>query len=331
MLKPIGGGSGEEPPAPQTPATPPPTAGPRPLAPPPSAGPPAHSPLPTPHSPSPPIGYRAPSYEPDPPPSKVPLFVGLGIGVAALCAIGFWLFKPDAPPTIPTAWTTFEAANGSFNCDVPEGWSVSGTGQASGDSKMAEDDGLILNSGGAHVEVSMSTVAGLMTGQLLFGSSTTPEAMTGSRANGVFTFQKRGLKKHFSSFTDTPIPAPESKMASIDPGGLTELAGATGSTKDLAGLKDALKDIVKADIRIAEFSGKKTGLGMGRPVRGVRACVAGRELIASVSCWCPPKDYPAMKPVFLRIIGSVAEGSGGSDKKTLGFPGMGGVPITGGR
>jgi hypothetical protein len=256
MLKPIGGGSGEEPPAP-----------------PPAAGP-ADSPLPNPQSSSSPVGYRAPSYEPDPPPAKVPMLIGLGIG-ALLAIVGFLLLKPEGSPTVPTAWTRFEAADGSFACDAPEGWKVSGTGSAAGDSKMAEDDGLVLNSGGAHVEVSMSTVAGLMTGQLLFGSSVTPEAMTGSRANGVFTFQKRGLKKHFSGFKDTPIPPPASNMASLDPSGLSELPAGVGNVKDAAGLKDALKDVVKADIRIAEFSGKKAGLPPARRVRG--ALVGGES------------------------------------------------------
>jgi hypothetical protein len=38
-----------------------------------------------------------------------------------------------------------------------------------------------------------------------------------------------------------------------------------------------------------------------------------------------------MKPVFLRIVGSVAEGRGASDNSSLGIPGMGGVPMSGGR
>jgi hypothetical protein len=262
-------------------------------------------------------------YEPEPAPSKLPLFIGLGAATLAIGGTAFWLLKPDGKPTLPTAWANYAAADGSFTCETPEGWNVRGTGKnADGGAKMAQDNGVSMDSGGAHVEVSFSTVAALMTGQLLFGKETTPESMTGSRANGVYTFQKRGLKKRFNDFKEATMPPPESRMASVDPSSLNQVSGSLDKT--------SLEELFKPDIRISEFTGKRGGLGMGRPVQGIRACVGGRELIASVVCYCSPTDYASLKPAFLRIIGSIAETrKPGDGSLKLGAPGFGGTTIPG--
>ncbi|MGC4045899.1 MAG: hypothetical protein QM758_19075 [Armatimonas sp.] len=323
MLKPIGGADNQpvEPSTPQNPVTPqaPQQA---PIAP--SSAPSA--PI------APPVGYRAPVYEPEPT-SKAPLIVGISAAVLLLGGGTLWLFKPEGKPTIPVAWASFSAPDGSFACESPEGWTVRGTGHAAeGGSKMSEDNGVHMDSGAAHVEVSFSSVSGLVTKQLLFGKEMTPEAMTGSRANGVFSSQKSGMKKRFNELTETPIPAPESKMASIDRGSLAALGGASGSSgnsEELKELKD-LKELFKPDIRIVEFTGKKSGLGMGRPVQGIRATLGGREQIASVVCYCPPGDYAALKPSFLRVIGSITETrKPGDGSMTLQAPGFGGVTVPG--
>lgn len=316
MLKPIGGGDSqptESTSAPQVPVTP--------QAP--LQSPIASTPASAPSAPmTPPAGYRAQAYEPEPA-SKTPLIASITAAVVLLGGGAFWLLKPEGKPVLPVAWASFSAPDGSFTCDTPEGWSVQGTGHASaGGTKLAEDNGVHMDSGGAHVEVSMSSVAGLMTSQLLFGKEITPESMTGSRANGVFTGQKRGIKKRFSSLTEASIPAPESKMAMLDKSSLDALGGAADNAE--------LKDLFKPDIRIVEFTGKKTGLGLGRPVKGIRATLGGRELIASVVCYCPPGDYPAMKPSFLKIIGSVAETRKSDGSMRLQAPGFSGMDLPGG-
>jgi hypothetical protein len=56
------------------------------------------------------------------------------------------------------------------------------------------------------------------------------------------------------------------------------------------------------DARVSEWTA-------GGSLRGYRVTMLGREREFTVICFCPERDWPALRPAFQRIIGSVKPGS----------------------
>lgn len=334
-LTPVGGGT-ETPPAPPQPAGPAPLTPPgsRPVSPPPLSPPGANSTMPpasrpvfspgqplappsVPLSPQqgvtgppmpppggaaaavrPPAGYYQPESEG---PNKVLLFGGGAVALAAIVAL-FILFLPKPPVPAPTSFSSFSSADGKWACQVPDGWKQKPTGSASGtDSNQL--NGLIVQRGGAEIQISFSTVAGLMGAQLMFGNEIVPEAMGGSRANGVDKIFKPAVKKRYKGYEEKPV------------------AGGMPSAMSGLVLGESLGSEIKADMVVAEFSARSNNWGLGGPVRGYRAVLAGSDLIASVSCVCSAKDWEKLKPGFKKVIGSIREtgaSSGDDDEEEIG-------------
>ena len=238
-------------------------------------------------TPTPPRAATAPAWE-EPSsrsPGRIWAIVG-GVVAAALLFCAYFVFR--APPMAfpPTGYAPFTSGDKKWGFDAPQGWSESSSGAASEDTKSVGMNGVTYTSGSATLDISISTVAGLMQKQLLFGSDPVPEAMAGSRANGVQDDARRGFKKQFKNYHEAPIT--ENLPTAM--GGIT-----------LAGFK------VKPDVRMAEFSASSSRWGLGGPVHGYRASLAGRTLIAYVICRCSERDWPAIKPSFLRMLATVHE------------------------
>jgi hypothetical protein len=236
----------------------------------------------------------------------IPALAGVG---ALLLLIGlYFLLRPTPSATVPTSYGQFTAADGSFTCDAPEGWKQRASGAASGDEKSVGPNGVFFTSGGAEIEITISSVADLMGAQLMFGNEVVPESMGGSRANGVHKINKKAVAKRVKGYKENDINLPPGLEAMM--GGVV-----------FAGLK------AMPDLRVSEWTATGNQFGFGGPLHGYRASLAGGDIIASAVCRCSERDWPKLKPVFLRVMTSVREnrqagGRGGS----INVPGAGQIP-----
>jgi len=111
-------------------------------------------------------------------PNKRLIFGGIGAAVAVVAVAAFVLLH-RGPAVVPSTYTTFTSADNTFTCETPNGWNTYATGEASGDKHSTKLNGVYMQSGDAAIEVTFSTVSGLVGSQLIFGKDPTPEAMGG--------------------------------------------------------------------------------------------------------------------------------------------------------
>lgn len=315
-LRPMGGGTPDPPaPSPQPAnaggmsplqsAAPQPAAASAPAyAPPPATYPPLDAPTPNAQHPAPtPFEYEEKSGF-----NRPLIYAVLGTGLAAALTALLFFFQTPGAALVPSEFDDFTSADNTYAIQTPKGWDKRASGEAAGDSNGTQANGVFLKSGGAHMEVTFSTVKGLVEGQLLYGKDITPEAMTGSRASGVDKLQKPAVKRKFKGYA-------EKKVEDV-PSGMN------------ASLVDMEKKTIKADATMYEFTATGDSWGMGGPVHGYRAVLAGQDLIAAVVCYAPEKEFEKLKPSFLKFIESVHElGKKGEDDGS-GIPGGGSMPNT---
>ena len=241
-------------------------------------------------------------------PNKI-LVGGLGTLIAALAAGAFFLFRTPPPVPAPTGYAPFTSADNAWSMETPTGWHVSASGAAGGDTSNLQQNGVTLTSGNAKIEVTISTVSALMTGQLLFGNEVVPEAMGGSKASGVAKLQKKAVTKRWKGYAETVSPDCPNGM-----GG------------------DYMDDNKKfvADARLYEWTAASNTFGLGGKMHGYRASEAGGQLIAAVVCECSDRDWATLKPAFRHVLGSVHElkkPGGGKGSGGMSIPGMGGTRV----
>jgi len=228
-------------------------------------------------------------------PNKRLIFGGIGAAVAVVAVAAFVLLH-RGPAVVPSTYTTFTSADNTFTCETPNGWNTYATGEASGDKHSTKLNGVYMQSGDAAIEVTFSTVSGLVGSQLLFGKDPTPEAMGGSRAAGVAWMQKRAVAKQFKGYSEKLMPDCPSGMGAMIPG------------------KDPGKDLeFVPDARLYEFTASGNWLGFGGKIHGYRATMAGSNLIAAAECHCSEAEWEKLKPAFLHVIEKVQEVSAKGD------------------
>lgn len=221
--------------------------------------------------------------------SKIPVYITAGVGLAAIVGIGI-LFIPAAPVAAPAEWEPFVAADQSFSCELPKEWNMVATGKASNDDRPTIGDGVTATKGNAHIEMTVSSVAGLLTGQLLFGDDPIPSGVFNSRAAPIHRAHGKKFKNRFAGFKEskvTPIAQMFPKM--------------TGVVMDKTG-----KEFVP-DIRWSEYTAGGNRFGFGGKRHGYRMTVGGGQYIVNVICESSERDWPKLKPAFERAIVSVNE------------------------
>jgi hypothetical protein len=233
-------------------------------------------------------------------PNRTPLYIGGG--VIALLLVGlFMVFKPSGPTQIPTSYETFKAPDGSFSLEAPVGWAKTVTGKSAGETLNISNDGIELSSGGSNIQITFSDPVELVKNQLLFGSDLVPAGMTGAKSPGLLQMQKRGAKNKFKNYKQTLMPDCPSNMGAM--------------------YLDETTKKFRPDAALYEFTASGKGMmGLGGSIRGYRAAMTGGGLIASVVCDCPESEWVTVKPVFLKVIGSVTE-TGGKEKSER-MPGL---------
>ena len=213
----------------------------------------------------------------------------IGGALLALATLAFFLFRPLGAAATPMTTKPFMAADQSFSCEIPSNWETTALGAAADQGSALSSPGVSLSSGGGKMEVTFSTVRGLVTGQLLFGSDLTPGAMTGqSNALAVAKLQRKGVVKRYGDYKETKQPSCPSAMASVI-------------------VTDDKK--LSADAVLYEFTARGASLCQRGSIHGYRAVVAGGVLIGAVTCSCDESDWERLKPAFVKFIGSIQEES----------------------
>lgn len=144
----------------------------------------------------------------------------------------------------------------------------------------------------------------------MFGNEVVPPSLTGSRAASLHKRSGKAVAKNLRNYKEKKAPALKNGM-----GGM---------------YVDENKKFV-SDARMSEYTASANKFGLGGPVHGFRATLAGGELVATVVCQCSERDWPKLKPAFLRVIASVRERKQPDPDEGMTLPGTGmGVPPLGG-
>ncbi|MDX1934168.1 MAG: hypothetical protein SFU56_16325 [Capsulimonadales bacterium] len=226
------------------------------------------------------------------------MLFGGGALLAVIVLAAYVVSQLPRPASDVREYQPFSAADHSFTCETPKGWEAKATGEAAGVPLSSQENGLILRSGSARMEITMSTVAGLAHGQLLFGGEITPGAMTGKgNAGTVARLQRKGIAGRYIHYRETQQKDVDSEMASTE--GLKELA-AMGAAANI-------RVDMEPDVRLYEFTASEPWYRLGGKVHGFRGVFGGGAYIASVVCHCPEAEWSKVKPVFLRVMKSIRE------------------------
>jgi hypothetical protein len=252
--------------------------------------------------------------EQDNSPRNRALLTGGGALVVILAIGSYLMSKMPHPASAVSDYASFSAADQTFMCDVPTSWSQKATGAAAGDHLATAANGLTITSGSTRIEISMSTVAGLVQGQLLFGGDPAPGGLSGKgNAATVAGLQKKGITGRFVGYTEAVQKDFDSKMAATE--GLKELqaledqAAAARAANPEEGDTPAprIKLDIEPDIRLYEFTATEPWYNLGGKVHGFRGVFAGGNNIASVLCQCPEDEWSKVKPVFRHVMESIRE------------------------
>ena len=225
------------------------------------------------------------------------IWAGIGVSAVAALVVGaFCLFRAPARATVPTAYAPYTSGDQLWGFDAPQGWTRTASGAATGDPHAVGFNAVTCSSGSAEINISISTVSGLIQNQLLFGNNITPEAMGGSHANGIQKSTLKPFKKTFRDYQETEI------AASLP----WKMGGEVVKGFSAGGV--SMPDIkTEPDVKVAEFKASSNQWGLGGPVHGYRATLGGSTLIAYAVCQCSERDWPAVKPTFERVLASVHE------------------------
>lgn len=256
-----------------------------------------------------PGSYRQP-YEAPEEASKLPVYITAGVMVAVLIGIGIALI-PAPPVAPPTSWEPFVAADQSFMCDLPKDWNIKAMGKASTDNEPSIGDGVIAKKGNASMEVTVSSLTGLLTSQLLFGDDPIPSGVFNSRAAPIHRAHGKKFKDRFRGFKETKITPTRELFPKM-----------TGAVMDKAG-----KELVP-DIRWNEYTAGGNKFGFGGKRHGYRVTVGGNMYIVNVVAECAERDWVKLKPSFERSIISLNE-TRKPAANSIAIPGGGSLPMGG--
>ena len=171
---------------------------------------------------------------------------------------------------IPTSYATYQAKDGSFDVDYPEGWEAKGGGKRSGTPVWAK-----FSSGPALIHFKASST-NIMANASMTGRS--------ADANAVPTLAPVHLLH---------VDAAEQAKEEYD--GYTEVAGGP-----------AVMNCVLGPARSSEFTYKTS---FGSAMHGYRVSIMGYDRGITVFCTCPESDWNAVMPVFDKVLASLVRGT----------------------
>lgn len=225
------------------------------------------------------------------------LLISGAVAALVVAFVGYYLFRTPPPVAAPTGYAAFAASDNSFLCDAPQGWQTriaEGLKQENGSPTV---EGVTFSSGNAQIQVITNTISSQVARELVFGKDLVPESMTGSRSAALHKKSKKALARSLRGYQEKPVIMLETPM------------GGSGPLADPA--------------RISEFSATGNRWGLGGPLHGYRASLAGRQYVASLTCQCSERDWPKLKPAFMHTIKTLREAKAPEEDENAGMPGAG--------
>jgi hypothetical protein len=207
------------------------------------------------------------------------------------------------PITAPKTFKSFTAADGSFRCEYPEGWSKA-SGDSHGIASLAR-----FKSGEAVIDVK-SDLTGSLIGDMPTPGGGMPggDPETGGGGAAVPDLSSMpGMEKlGLGNVKMDRRPAVER----LHEAGKKELE------RDLKieGHEELTEKPAQAfrsqlgDARWSEFTAKGSGF-MSSDVHGYRATIMGTERAITVTCQASEKEWKVVDAAFKRVIGSIGPGT----------------------
>ena len=251
------------------------------------AAPPAPSSSPSPSAAPPPRPTGGPAYSggsmartpgfapPVPDSSKRTLGLSLGGVLLVLVVAAVVVLTPKHTPA-PTAYTRYTAADSSFSCLAPSGWTVDApaAGGKMSDGSASTVGGVLFHQNSASVDITTDTYATLMSYDLMNNGGDT-QSLTGSKAGVLHKQWHKRVAAEHKGYTETQITNFDSPMG---------------------------------DARLAEWTASGNALGFYGPQYGYRASLTGGGRTMEVVCSCLESDWPVLKPAFRKVLSSLSAG-----------------------
>ncbi len=173
------------------------------------------------------------------------------------------------PAVVPTSFTSYNAKDGTFACDAPEGWLLEGGGTRG--PVWAK-----FTSGPAIIDIK-GDVAGSLMGDI-----------AGTLGGGNQAVLPQDEPVHQVHVADMEKAAMEYTAYAETPTSPTILSVRLGPA------------------RLSEFSAKTD---FGTALHGYRATILGHDKRVVVYCVAPETDWQALKPAFDKVLASLERGS----------------------
>ena len=212
-----------------------------------------------------------------PEPNNSKRTVGLSIGgvLLVLLIAAVVVLTPKHTPA-PTAYTRYTAADHSFSCLAPSGWTIDAP---AANAKMSDGSestvgGVLFHQNSASVDITTDTYAALTSYDLMNNGGDT-QSLTGSKAGVLHKQWHKRVAAEHKGYTETQVANFEAPME---------------------------------DARLAEWTASGNAIGFGGAQHGYRASLTGGGKTMVVVCSCLESDWPALKPAFQKVLGSLSAG-----------------------
>jgi hypothetical protein len=196
--------------------------------------------------------------------ARVVAILSLFIGSASIVGCG------SAPITAPTSYGQYNAKDGTFACEYPEGWSADGGGKggplwatfASGAAEIR-----------ANADVAGSLMGGLVGGGGGFGVGD-DESMDLEPVRKIHDLDKERAEQKYTGYQEI------GDVAVVECG--------------------------VGPARRSEFTSTTT---FGSGLHGYRATILGHDKRVVVYCVCPESDWKTLEPAFAHVLRSFKRGN----------------------
>ncbi|MFN3648952.1 MAG: hypothetical protein ACK47B_05165 [Armatimonadota bacterium] len=207
-------------------------------------------------------------------------------GIAGCWFVGVPRYREARRVPAPKAYKPFKAADGSFQCQYPEGWS-----RAAGEAH-AIISAAVFKKGSASIEVTADLLGSLV-------GDFTPKGAQGEIDPGTEQLLQ-AMPEMQAAMKEMKKPAAER---------LHE-AGAKAAAKRFSGYQEGeMKTMVgqAGDGRYSEFTAD--GGWLDGKLRGYRVTIMGPQRALTVICRCPESEWKTLKPAFERVVNSLQPGT----------------------
>lgn len=209
--------------------------------------------------------------------SKRGIGIGIGVGIAVLLvAIIAFVEMPRALPAT-TQFTSYADRDGTFNCDAPAGWDVLSIEDIGSNNSDEDSDvgGVLFKKFGAKIDITTDLVSKL-TAAMLFAPGDGTDALTGSKLPLLVKQSNNKAKLSYSNFS---------------PLGTQGIDSSFGEASE------------------TEFTATGPKFGFPQATHGYVVEMCGFRRSCVIIASCPESDWGNAKPVFDRVISTMAEGS----------------------